>query len=155
MRILLCALFTALAWGAGLPDVHTVYVLPMAGGLDQFLASRLSSADLFRVVTDPLKADAIFTDQLGAAFEQKLVELYPPPKPADAKPDKDKDKDDGRPQIHPYTGGHVTGAIFLVDRASRTVVWSSYEKAAKHAPGSLDAEAKRIVLQIQKQKKKT
>jgi hypothetical protein len=155
MRLLACALFTSLAWGAGLPDVHAVYVLPMAGGLDQFLASRLSSADLFRVVTDPQKADAIFTDQLGATFEQKLVDLYPPPKPADAKPDKDKDKDDGRPQIHAYSGGHVTGSIFLVDRASRTVIWSSYEKPAKQQPSSLDDEAKRIVVQIQKQKKKT
>jgi hypothetical protein len=151
MRLLACALFTSLAWGAGLPDVRAVYVLPMAGGLDQFLASRLASEDVFHVVTDPMKADAIFTDQLGATFEQKLVELYPPPKPANAKPD----KDDGTPPSHAYTGGHVTGSIFLVDRASRTVIWSSYEKSAKRAPASMDAEAKRIVGQIQKLKKKT
>jgi len=149
MRLLVCALFTSLAWGASLPDVHAVYLLPMAGGLDQFLASRLASENVFRVVTDPKQADAIFTDQLGATFEQKLVELYPPPKPADAKPE----KDDGRPQIRPYTGGHVTGSIFLVDRASHTVIWSSYEKKAGREPASMDAEAKRIVGQIQKQKK--
>ena len=57
MRLLVCALFTSLAWGASLPDVHAVYLLPMAGGLDQFLASRLASENVFRVVTDPKQAD--------------------------------------------------------------------------------------------------
>jgi hypothetical protein len=150
MRLLVCALFTSLAWSASLPDVQAVYVLPMTGGLDQFLASRLASENVFRVVTDPKQADAIFTDRLGAAFELKMGELYPPPKPADAKPE----KDDGRPQIRPYTGGRVTGSIFLVDRATHTVIWSSYEKTARPAAASMDAEAKRIVSQIQKQKKK-
>jgi hypothetical protein len=140
-----------LAWGAGLPEVRKVYVLPMAGGLDQYLANRLAAADLFRVVTDPQQADALFTDQLGATFEQKLTELYPPPKKADAKPE----KDDGRRQIRPYTGGHATGTIFLVDRASHMVIWSSFEGGVKRAPASLDSEAKHIVGQIQKVKKKT
>src|ERR1700688_2197854 len=99
MRLLACALMTSLAWCSGLSDVHAVYVLPMSSGLDQYLASRLASGDVFRVVTDPQQADALFTEQLGATFEQKLTELYPAPKPADAKPE----KDDGRPQAHPYT----------------------------------------------------
>ena len=151
MRLLACALLASLAWAAGLGEVHAVYVLPMSGGLDQYLASRLASEDVFRVVTDPQQADALFTEQVGAIFEQKLTELYPPPKPPDAK----TDKDDSRPQTHPYTGGHANGTIFLVDRASRAVIWSSYEKSARRAPASLDAEAKRIVNQIQKLKKKT
>src|SRR6202163_2170403 len=56
--------------------VKTVYLLPMAGGLDQYLALQLSSGGLLQVVTDPKKADAILTDGIGARLEESLTELY-------------------------------------------------------------------------------
>jgi len=68
MRLLFCLMLAGAILGAGVPDVQAVYLLPMAGGLDQYLANRLTSAGVFRVVTDPKMADAIFTDQLGAGF---------------------------------------------------------------------------------------
>jgi hypothetical protein len=84
-------------------EVHNVYILPMANGVDQYLANKLTRAGLFRVVIDPKMADAVFTDHTGPGFEEKLNELYPPPKvekpekteKAEAKPapDKDKEKD--------------------------------------------------------------
>src|SRR6185369_14025016 len=92
-RLFVCALLAAFTLGANMPEVGAVYLLPMTGGLDQYLANRLTAEGLFRVVTDPKLADAVFTDQLGAAFEQKLVDLYPPPD-ADAKED---DKGDSKP----------------------------------------------------------
>src|SRR5688500_13830221 len=65
-----------------LMEVREVYLLPMSGGLDQYLANRLTREGRFEVVTDPKNADAVFTDRLGPAFEDKLKELYPrPPKP--------------------------------------------------------------------------
>ena len=78
-RLLLCALLGSWALSAGVADVQSVYLLPMPGGLDQYLANRLSG--VFRVVTDPKLADAVFTNQLGEPFEQQLAKLYPPPKP--------------------------------------------------------------------------
>ena len=54
---------------------HTVYVLPMAGGLDQYLAQRLSSDHVMKVVADPKLADVVLTDRLGEAFEQKLADI--------------------------------------------------------------------------------
>ena len=63
----------------GLAEVKRVYLLPMSGGLDQYLANRLTKVGRFEVVTDPANADAVFTDRLGPAFEDKWNELYPPP----------------------------------------------------------------------------
>jgi hypothetical protein len=58
--------------GAELSSVHTVYLLPMGSALDQYLANRLTSEHVFQVVTDPKLADAVFTDRIGSAFEEKL-----------------------------------------------------------------------------------
>src|SRR5579864_5504108 len=77
-----------------LKQVNTVYILAMTGGMDQYLANRLTTMGVFQVVADPQKADAIITDRLGEPFEAKLTELYPPPPPPHpAKAPKD-DKDD-------------------------------------------------------------
>ena len=75
---LLVSCSAALLCATDLTGVHTVYVLRMSRGLDQFLASRLTADHVFRVVTDPKQADAVFTDQIGEGFETKLDELFPP-----------------------------------------------------------------------------
>src|SRR5271165_5927055 len=121
MRLLAGVLFAGMALGAGVSEVKSVYLLPMSGGLDQHLANRLAAAQVFRVVTDPKLADAIFTDRLGEAFEQKLSELYAPP-------DEDKDDDSGKQRKHISTLGRAASTVFLVDLKSREVVWSGYEK---------------------------
>ena len=69
------AVFTA-PLAAQLNTIQTVYLLPMGSGLDQYIANRLTAARALQVVTDPLKADAIFTDRLGEAFEARFTELY-------------------------------------------------------------------------------
>jgi hypothetical protein len=79
------------ALNAQVAQVHTVYLLPMTNGLDQYLANRLTNLGVFQVVTDPKKADAVLTDGLGAAFENRLDELFPAP-PAEASPDAAKKK---------------------------------------------------------------
>src|SRR5882724_336667 len=122
-RLFVCALLAAFTLGANMPEVRAVYLLPMTGGLDQYLANRLSAGGVFRVVTDPKLADAIFTDQLGAGFEQKLVDLFPPPESKDS--EKDKDKND-KAAPHISTFGHGRGTIFLVDLKSRAVIWSAH-----------------------------
>jgi len=151
MRLLICALLAAFTLGANLPEVQAVYLLPMSGGLDQYLANRLTAGGVFRVVTDPKLADAIFTDQLGIGFEQKLVDLYPPPESKNNDSDK-ADKND-KPAPHISTFGHGRGTIFLVDLKSRAVIWSVYEKPGKSTSEVLDRTAARIVQQIKKQQK--
>jgi hypothetical protein len=88
---LLCCL--NLASAAELAAGHTVYLMPMNRGLDQFVANRLTRMHVLQVVTDPAKADTIITDQVGKGFEDRLKDLYPPPPAPEAKPDpKDADK---------------------------------------------------------------
>src|SRR5215472_12622067 len=65
-----------------LAQIHTVYLLPMSAGLDQFLAVRITEHSLFQVVTDPAKADAVFTDKIGASFEDLVKTLDTKNKPA-------------------------------------------------------------------------
>src|ERR1035437_3740159 len=89
---LLFSCSAAMLCAADLPSVHTVYLLKMSKGLDQFLASRLTADHVFQIVTDPKLADAVFTDQIGEGFQMRLEEFFPTPedeKPAPpAKPEK-------------------------------------------------------------------
>src|SRR5215831_2343372 len=58
--------------------VRSVYILPMAGGLDQYLAEHLTQTGAMQVVTDPKAAEAFLTDHLGEPFEQKIAEFHQP-----------------------------------------------------------------------------
>ena len=79
IALLLSSLTLALAAPpkAELAQVHKVYLLPMTNGMEQYLANRLTGLGVFQVVTDPKKADAIFTDRIGEAFEAKQTEWFP------------------------------------------------------------------------------
>ena len=146
MRLLVSVLFASMALGAGVSEVKSVYLLPMSGGLDQHLANQLAAAQVFRVVTDPKLADAIFTDRLGEAFEQKLTQLYAPP-------EKEKDDDSGKQPKHISTFGRAANTVFLVDLKSRAVIWSGYEKRTGLNAAGQERVASQIVRQILKQQK--
>jgi hypothetical protein len=147
----------AFAQAAG---VHTVYILPMAGGLDQYLAEWLTREHVLMVVTDPKAADAVLTDRLGEAFEQKMAEIHPPVKDKDPDKEKDKDKDKDKDKAD-NTAGAVTahnafrttasrGTVFLVDAKSRVVLWSDHENPPSYASDkTLNREAERIVKKLQ------
>jgi hypothetical protein len=150
-----------------LKQVSTVYILGMSGGMDQYLANRLTRTGVFQVVTDPQKADAIITDRLGEPFEAKLKELYPPPTPptppapakvekndkdsksaasVPVKDDKDKAEEAGATRVGSFNRGR--GNIFIVDRKSRNVIWSTYERPKDSTPGELSKTAERVVKQL-------
>jgi hypothetical protein len=84
--LLLLSCSGALLCGAELSGVHTVYVLSMSKGLDQYLANRLTNDHLFQVVTDPKLADTFFTDRIGESLQSKLEEIFAPPVPEKAAP---------------------------------------------------------------------
>lgn len=163
------ALFAASIPGAlnpQLKQVTTVYILAMSSGMDQYLANRLTTLGVFQVVADPQKADAIITDRLGEPFEAKLKELYPPPPPPvpvkDEKGDKDgkaaksdKASKDDKDSIAEATGAQRVssfnrgrGNIFIVDRKSRNVLWSIYERPKDSTPGELSKTAERVVKRL-------
>jgi hypothetical protein len=154
-----------------LHQVKRVYILAMGSGMDQFLANQLTKDGILEVVTDPKAADAILTDNVGEPFQKKLDDLYPPPpkpkppeatKPAadtgikadvgdssaDAKPAK-KDPLDGLDfsggGARSSSFGRSKGNVFVVDRNSRIVLWSVYERPKNSTPGELTRTAARVV----------
>jgi hypothetical protein len=151
---------------AALAQVKTVYLLPMTRGMDQYLANRLTGGGVLQVVTDPSKADALFTDHLDAAFEAAVKELYPEAKPAVA-PAKsaDKPKDANQPSSEvqpdeqetkssgaerPPAAAHGRGTVFLVKRGKGDILWSTYHDPSIRRPEELNRTAGRIVDALKK-----
>jgi len=167
--LLFCA--AALAGAAELPGVHSVYLLPMGRGLDQYLANRLTNEHVFLVVTDPKSADAFFTDRIGESFETQVANLLPPP-PAPPKPepkDKEKEKDKDQPaasrRLVPFgdtanklpdpslnsSFGKARGTVFLVDAKTHQVLWSTFEAPKGSGGHELDRTASDIVSRLKKE----
>src|SRR5437588_11526216 len=74
--LITAAVFSTCAF-AQPPGVRSVYILPMPGGFDQYLANWLTAEHVVDVVTDPKTADAILTDRLGEVFERKMAQILP------------------------------------------------------------------------------
>jgi hypothetical protein len=141
-----------------LSQIQTVYLMPMANGFDQYLANRLREVPQIRVVADPSKADAVFTDRLGATFENKLEEWADaqkqkqeeanvPPADAAAAPSREGFK------FAPKVVSNLSrgrGTYFLVDRRSRIVLWSIYSKAKNSQPNSLNSNAGHVAEKLAK-----
>ncbi len=126
--------------------MRSVYVFPMAGGLDQYLASWIAKEHVLQVTTDPQAADLVLTDQINDKLAKKLLELHPvAPPEAD---DEDTDKASGQRGME-FHGGRGKGTVFLVDAKSRTVVWSEARKPVEATAVKLSLEAKRIVKGMQ------
>lgn len=158
-----------------LKQVQSVYILPMSSGMDQYLANKITRQALFQVVTDPKKADAILTDRIGEPFERKLDDLYPPPKPPkpetpkkEGKEGDEKDaaaktdeKDPAKPMVsteplqRTSSFGRGKGTFFLVDRKSRAVIWSTYDRAPNNQADTLDKKAEQIVNRLRRDLKET
>ena len=135
-----------------LQQIRNVYLLPMGSSLDQYLANRLTAAGLLQVVTDPQKADAVLTEQIGKGLEEKLEELYPtaPPK---AKSEDEKD-DPGaaftKPAQRVGSFSRGRGTVFLIDRATRSVVWSVYVPVKTSRPEDTNRRAGEIVKRLER-----
>jgi len=160
--VLSCAALSAVE----LADVHTVYLLKMSRGMDQYLANRFTNEHIFQVVTDPKMADAIVTDRIGEAFEAKLEELFPPPNPEPVKREPTPEKEEGHAGIYAEpvnklsnpaansSFGAATGTIFLVSAKSRQVIWSAYDLPRDSSSKELNRTASDVVNRIKRDLKK-
>jgi hypothetical protein len=149
MKLLYVLFAAALSLAAeSLSDVKTVYLLPMSGGLDQHLAVSLTTGAILQVVTDPEKADAIFTDTIGTSFEDRMKELF---QSTNKKKDDGKSDEYTKPTMSPLSRGK--GDIFLVDRKSHVVLWSMYATPKSSDSGDMNRLAGKIASQVQKDRK--
>ncbi len=143
MKLLFLLATSIAAFATDLGGVKTVYLLPMGNGLDQFLAVKLTTGSVLRVVTDPQQADAVLTDHLGAGFETKLDELY-------TEQQKRDDNDMFAPAKRASSPIKARGAIFLVDRKTRNVLWSDYEQVKNTSVPSMNRTAEKIASKLAK-----
>jgi hypothetical protein len=160
---LFCALTAFAAFATVNPQLHEVkrvYILPMSASMDQYMADQLTEAGVFEVVTDPKKADAIITDDVGQSFETKLDDLYPPRAPTkSAEETKDtadraydspkKLRDLNSVSARPSTTVRGRGHIFVVSISGRAVLWSIYEPTKNNSSGELTKTAEHVVKHLQ------
>lgn len=150
------AALTGYAQGnAELSQVQTVYLMPMANGFDQYLANRLKAVKQIRVVTDAAKADAIFTDKIGLAFEARLEEVEQAIKDKEALAAPKKDSEESSKEGFKFAPkvvssiGRGRGTYFLVDRRSRMVLWSTFNKAKNMEPKTLHIVAGKVAEELE------
>jgi hypothetical protein len=134
MKIFTIPAFFAMLAFAQYAGPKTVYILPMAAGLDQYVAQCLTRDHVMQVVADPKTAEVFMTDRLGEAFERKMKEIHP---------DGDKKSDDTARYTFQTT--RPRGTIFLVDAKSRQVLWSDYQKPPR---SNSDSDLNRAAEQI-------
>jgi hypothetical protein len=138
-QMVLTIAFTAAMEGAGL---QTIYVLPMSGGLDLYVAEWLARGKTVHVTTNAKSADAILTDRLGEAFEHKLDQIL-------AKDDDEDDDQANGSNAERYSPARNRGTVFLVDAKTRRVLWSDYEKPpAYRSADKLNHEAEKIAKKL-------
>ena len=126
------------------PRFHTVFILRMANGLDQYLASRLTSERVLWVVLEPTSADAVLTNSIDEGFWAWLVRTYP--SPAGSASQSSGKNESSAPWV--TQPGKHRGTIFLVDPRNRTVVWSTYDHGRDDSPDELDRSAARVASQL-------
>jgi hypothetical protein len=154
------ALTSVVAGQSALKSDQSVYLLPMGNGFEQYLANQLTEQGVLRVVTDPVKADVLLTDEIGLRFEQRLEELYPPP------PEEEEEKEEEVEESNEETGPGVVGVVkseekrpvssfsrgrgnvFLVERQTGNVLWSIYHQRKNSTPKSLNKAAEKVVNEL-------
>ena len=123
------------------PRFQTVYIVGMANGRDQYLASRLTSGRVLWVVSDPKNADAVLTDSVDGDFWTWITQTYPA---------------GDHPPSHPEQTGAFwrdaasrnKGTVFLVDPRRHLILWSIYDRAKDTTSDELDRNAARIAGQL-------
>jgi hypothetical protein len=115
---------------------RTVYIVGMANELDQYLASRLTSGDVLRVVLEPARADVVLTDKLDGAFWAWLAVRYPAAGgPSNTNFASRKRKPSAKID---------QGKVFLIDPRAKVVLWSTYIRSRTTSPDELDHTAENI-----------
>ena len=150
---------------AGLGSGQKVYFWPMSHGFDHYLAEQAAAAGAFDVVVDPKLAQAVMTERIDSRFVEGMNELFPLPEEEDGKKSQEEESKDAedeesagiygdgylpeRPPNRPV--GQSRGTLFLVDVASRRVVWSTYIKEFDPAPNELHKQARNVVQRFKKE----
>ena len=125
---------------------RTVYIVPMANGLNSHIASRLTSSGVVWVVLEPESAEAVLTDRVDEAFWAWSTMHY---KVAGKSPNVAPYDDDPLSFKH-LNMGPYRGTLFLVDPRNGLILWSIYEPTANTTSNALDLAAGHIAASLKK-----
>ena len=162
LALLLAPLNSATPGPDELAAVRMVYLMPMRSGFDYYLVMHLTRSGIYQVVTDPKKADAIFTDRIGPVLEQRLAEWRDPVAPPEEKKDDaaTNEAESGKSassaakqepaRVGSATMGGGRGTVFLISRKTGDVLWSAYENPKNSGSNELEKTAERLVKQLRK-----
>jgi hypothetical protein len=126
------------------PRFRTVYVLEMANGLDQHLASRLTANRAMWVVLEPATADAVLTESLDDSFWNWLARYYAPAAGTAAQSAVRGTESRRESSANP----RQPGMVYLVDPRTRVVLWSTWDKPKNTSPAELEHTAERVATQL-------
>ena len=146
-RILAAAVLSCVASGQTFRlqlKTHTVYIVPMANGMDRYLASRLTSTGAVWVLLDPAGADAVITDRVDEGFWAWSNAVFKPGREGPV-PRLTEDRPGGGPAATANRG-----TLFLVDPRTGIVLWSIYQPPANTSPNALDQAAARVAINLKK-----
>jgi hypothetical protein len=147
-HFLLFVISSALAMAqTPLAGATNVFLMPMPGGLEQYLALQLTQGRVLQVVTDSTKADVVLTDRVGDDFKHSLAELDHKVTTS-VQTGKAGEVEFAKPNMRPLS--HAKGTVFLVDRKSGDVLWSTLEEVKGSSASDLNGVAKRIVGKLAK-----
>ena len=122
-----------------IPHIRSVYIVSMEGGLDQYIANRLTSGSVTWVVLEPARADAIITDRVDESFWAWLNG-----RPSGPQPPAMNASNDERGSKRFKGTKFFRGTIFLVDPKDKVILWSTYSGATLGSPAQLDHVASRV-----------
>jgi hypothetical protein len=159
--ILAVSFWSPAAETAQLQNAGRVYLWPMSNAFDQYLAQQITAEGVFEIVVDPKLAGTVMTEKIDNTFLQALDELFPPAGGASKQEKagetaKSGDSLEGdfrmrRPANHPRAAPR--GTLFLVDVASRKVIWSTYLREFDADPNQLHKQARGVVQKLKEQMK--
>jgi hypothetical protein len=152
--------------GSRLSGVRKVYLLPMRSGFDQYLASYLASGKVLEVVADPLLADAVISESLGASFAARMHEIYGDTEKEkeqkkaaeEAKAKEKEDSEETSAELHGDTASREQmissfsrgrGTVFFVDVKTMSVLWSVYMPPKNSGAQYVEQSARKTVQAIQ------
>jgi hypothetical protein len=156
--LLLLAALTAPLMAADLSSIGPVYVWPMNGALDQYVAEQATSSGTFAVTVDPARAKTVMTDHIDAKFFEGMNEIFVDEAAiaaaAAAKSDDEEDEDAAtgsiesglaanRPANRPRSS--PKGTVFLVNIQTRQVIWSTFLGDFDRSPKKLHSKAAQVI----------
>jgi hypothetical protein len=125
---------------------RTVYIVPMANGLNSFIASRLTRSGVVSVVLEPEGAEAVLTNRVDEAFWTWSTMHYKPT----GKNSSVALHDEDRFRFEHLSMGPYRGTIFLVDPRNGLILWSTYEPTPNTTSNALNLAATRIASRLKK-----